>query len=405
MTAQVAVMNKRAVALATDSAVTINGGSKIYDSANKLFMLSKKQPVGIMVYSNAEFLRVPWDIIIKGFRNYIESKKFDYLGDYKREFMEYIKSKSDEFELGKTFSVRNIYSMILEDIYVFLRSNYTERYTGAEDFNELIFNILKEYDDIIKNERELYAGFDNLIGELTNYKQSLNQMITKRFGSLSKRNFNLIKQICRNSFKKDRYHNAISTGVVIAGYGEKEIFPVLENIEISTMIGNSVVYKKNDKIAINERSDSYVHAFAQKETVNTYLWGINDRYINSFDGIIKETVIPLSNDIGKDMVERILANWQKGIEKILADARTDNIKPFMDAIRSLPKSELGNLAESLVDLTSIKRRFTINNLSNTVGGPIDVAIISKDDGFIWCKRKHYFEADLNHHFFKNYYEG
>ena len=39
----------------------------------------------------------------------------------------------------------------------------------------------------------------------------------------------------------------------------------------------------------------------------------------------------------------------------------------------------------------------------TVGGPIDVAVISKGDGFIWIKRKHYFQRELNQQFFANYY--
>jgi hypothetical protein len=40
----------------------------------------------------------------------------------------------------------------------------------------------------------------------------------------------------------------------------------------------------------------------------------------------------------------------------------------------------------------------------TVGGPVDVAFISKGDGFVWIKRKHYFKPDLNHCFFENYYK-
>jgi hypothetical protein len=43
--------------------------------------------------------------------------------------------------------------------------------------------------------------------------------------------------------------------------------------------------------------------------------------------------------------------------------------------------------------------------SETVGGPVDVALISKGDGFIWIKRKHYFKAELNPQFFANYYRG
>jgi len=41
--------------------------------------------------------------------------------------------------------------------------------------------------------------------------------------------------------------------------------------------------------------------------------------------------------------------------------------------------------------------------TDTVALPIDVAVISKGDGFIWIKRKHYFEPALNQHFFSNYY--
>ena len=41
--------------------------------------------------------------------------------------------------------------------------------------------------------------------------------------------------------------------------------------------------------------------------------------------------------------------------------------------------------------------------AETVGGPIDVAVISKGDGFIWIKRKHYFEGDMNPQFFANYF--
>ena len=43
--------------------------------------------------------------------------------------------------------------------------------------------------------------------------------------------------------------------------------------------------------------------------------------------------------------------------------------------------------------------------SETVGGPVDVAVISKGDGFIWIDRKHYFRKELNDHFFRNYYDA
>ena len=72
MTAEIAILNKEAIALASDSAVTIMGDSspKIFTSANKLFSLSKYQPVGIMLYQNASFMGIPWEVIIKIYRKH-----------------------------------------------------------------------------------------------------------------------------------------------------------------------------------------------------------------------------------------------------------------------------------------------------------------------------------------------
>jgi len=67
MTAEIAIMNKEAIALAADSAVTMRQekGQKIFTSANKLFALSKYYPIGIMIYGSASFMSVPWETIIK----------------------------------------------------------------------------------------------------------------------------------------------------------------------------------------------------------------------------------------------------------------------------------------------------------------------------------------------------
>lgn len=65
MTAEVAIMNKYAVALAADSKVTVSGMSmsKTYDTVSKVFTLSKVHPVGVMIFGNAEFMGYPWETI------------------------------------------------------------------------------------------------------------------------------------------------------------------------------------------------------------------------------------------------------------------------------------------------------------------------------------------------------
>ncbi len=72
MTAQIAIMNKSAIAMNSDSAVTItarsDNKSKIYNTINKLFTLSNYAPVGVMIFVNSEFLMTPWETIIKLYR-------------------------------------------------------------------------------------------------------------------------------------------------------------------------------------------------------------------------------------------------------------------------------------------------------------------------------------------------
>ena len=73
----------------------------------------------------------------------------------------------------------------------------------------------------------------------------------------------------------------------------------------------------------------------------------------------------------------------------------------LPGVMFMAKSDLANFAEALVNITSVKRRASLE--TESVGGPIDVAVISKDDGFIWVKRKHYFDPSLNPRFFVRKY--
>src|SRR6056297_4061946 len=99
MTAEVAILNREAVAIAADSAATVSDqtGQKIFSSANKIFSLSKHHPVGIMIYGNAIFMGVPWETIIKMFRKKLGDKKYDSLFEYGKEFIDFLKNGEQLF--------------------------------------------------------------------------------------------------------------------------------------------------------------------------------------------------------------------------------------------------------------------------------------------------------------------
>ena len=93
MTSEIAIMNKEAIALAADSAVTQEqegGRKKVFTSANKLFALSKYHPVGIMIYGSATLMGIPWETIIKIYRSELGKRKFETLKDYADDFIAFL---------------------------------------------------------------------------------------------------------------------------------------------------------------------------------------------------------------------------------------------------------------------------------------------------------------------------
>src|SRR5213076_550256 len=86
-------MNRQAVALAADSAVTIEssaGGRKAWQSANKIFGLSLRHPAGIMVFGNADILGVPWDTVIKGYRDQLADRSFSTIAAHTDDFIRFL---------------------------------------------------------------------------------------------------------------------------------------------------------------------------------------------------------------------------------------------------------------------------------------------------------------------------
>ena len=93
MTAEVGVLNSLAVALAADSAVSIGKeADKIYTSANKIFQLSCSAPVGVMIYGNANIAGLPWETVIKTYRQQLGDKRFDTIGEYAEDFINYVET-------------------------------------------------------------------------------------------------------------------------------------------------------------------------------------------------------------------------------------------------------------------------------------------------------------------------
>lgn len=85
----------------------------------------------------------------------------------------------------------------------------------------------------------------------------------------------------------------------------------------------------------------------------------------------------------------VISNVYQGVCSIISHVikKINERNDIMDSVAMLPTPELASLAESLINITSILRKVKIDELNATVGGPIDVFVISKRDGLVWMKKK------------------
>lgn len=208
------------------------------------------------------------------------------------------------------------------------------------------------------------------------------------------------------------------SGLVIAGFGETDLYPSVITYRVESVVLNRLRYvhlkEKSDRITANRVAR--VIAFAQDEMVAGFMEGIDPRFLERiftemakiFSQVYPDEIVKKLPGLTKKKKEALLADLRKiGIDlvEVFGAAITEHrqkkhIDPIVRAVSVLPKEELVSMAEALVSLTSTKRRVTLD--AETVGGPVDVAVISKGDGFIWIKRKHYFEADRNPQFLSKY---
>ena len=62
---------------------------------------------------------------------------------------------------------------------------------------------------------------------------------------------------------------------------------------------------------------------------------------------------------------------------------------------AMPIQDAIDLARFLVETTAGFVRFSLRKQPKTVGGPVEIAAITKHEGFRWVQRRHFFSAALN----------
>lgn len=426
MSAEIAILNKSAVALAADSAVTISSGggsAKVFDSEDKLFELTLEDPIGVMIHNGMTFMDAPLPVLVKRHRSGCArfgtvAEAADGFLDHLLQYARTVDARARERDVRRALQplLRSISARVDRAFFARLRDE------TAADQDELQRRLADLRREILTQETEraiqsLGSRPDaSFIGESTDpdgHAESVRRIVEAAFADADEAQLALLYRAAELELSK-RVPDHAATGVVVAGFGHKEMFPALVSFELYGMVDGRLRYAKADEVRIGQGDEkARVLPFAQKEMVDRFLYGIDDDIQERFDEFCAREAPAIGEALARNLeftddrerdafradVDTAVTTFHGDLAiNVFGKMRERSRAELDEMIEFMPKAEMARMAEALVNLTSIKRRVTRG--LETVAGPVDCAVISEADGFVWVKRKHYFPGELNHRFFE-----
>jgi len=409
MTSEIAVMNQRAIALAADSAVTLFGGGKVIvrNDQRKLFQLAPGLPAGLMFFGVADLMGHPWEVLLEHFQK-TKPGVLPHVRDYALKFTAMLDNLEAFFPRERQ---ADEYKRLLASVYrfIFRLAHYLHE-TGAkaadaEVLRQAIAMVWHRYqyreDDSPRRDLPCFPnGFAETVKR--DYAGAIEEMIAYGFSTFaldatSKQQLRDIGVFC---VVKDLFLEDV-TGLVVAGYGKDETYPAVVTCNVSAVVNGILKRAEVDETGIDSEMHSAITLFADCEAAYGFLRGIEldleariygtlqglgttlvDQIVGGFTG-----VDPAQREsVRRQALSRHLPDFLRRFHGQIAEYQQEAyINPILQVLEIATKQDLAETARELVALNIFRKKIMAQR--QTVGGAIDVAVISRDGGFAWVSRQ------------------
>lgn len=410
MTSEVLILNKRGVVLGADSAVTSSGGShpRYSKSATKIFELASNGSVAATIFGGALVDSVPWELAIKLFRSQLGNGSFATVSEYGSALAQFLSGNEQLFPGAlRTFWIESQFDEALKIVLQEVRredpSTLDENLPLADRQGRWVVQAARI--------RALLQGMgthsslsqvqlSNVLANLADWTARAQSQIdlVPSLAGVSAADLAELGHLVRYSLPDWILGE---TGVVVAGYGSAQIFPAYQHLVVHGHIGDELCFKEVQTFEVTHTGIAMIQPFARTSMIQMF----TDGFSPSLEQILAKEGRRAMESVFSALGTRGIQVPQPDIDAIVDQCHKSfmtewkrenwkqNFNPLVDVLQTLSIQEMAHLAESLLDLESLKERVT--SPTETVGGPIDVAAITKSEGLVWIKRKHYFDADLN----------
>ena len=407
MTVEVLLMNRTAVAMAADSAVTITSDQPPYQISQtgivKTFVLDARTPSGMMIFSSAEFCGCPWSTVVDHMRSQGLGGEAT-LADTVSSFMARLNAlcDSDLVEAGGGVMTFRIFAV--QAIADFWRS--VDQIGGARPSltpEQVMVEALEQLEHEVGKEA---AWVD---GELSYVDRERIGTETPRLKAIIDGNLDNIVGLALDAFfegqvigpeVRQRLAAAVRTGlitswmpsgarytgIVIAGFGADEVSPAYIELHVMGLIGDLLKYRVADAERVGRDNPVVVRSFAQNGAVDRFLYGADEEFTaEAFRRVAILTmgeIERLKTAAGKtgdaefwgDVDRGVMQSALLGLHSTRLSWREAIEASFDQKVRTASVGPLGDLAGQLLSLPLTESEMMGNM---TVARPFSILRLSK----------------------------
>jgi len=415
MTSQLVLGNGFGLALASDSAQTGGTEPRTYEAAEKVHPLEPPHRLAVLTAGHVHFLGMPISVLVNEWKDSLGKRSRSVEG-YRESFLAWLddnldnwtnhRQRDDEAFDAAVGQIRHLHHSVLSTAI---------RGTQESQQPELALAALRSHNEDLARR----PGFDpNLLrmaddffdrwnreGDEDPPRPALFDLLEMHFDDVP-RSEEIDKEI--HEFLRlvvaggHRFPSHATNQLVFVGYGDKDLVPAVSCVDLRGALGDNAVRHLWGDQAASRHGSSYalIVPLAQYDTIDLILRGHNPRLlreaaqatIERSRGAIGEPVKgedgsgdTVSSDTVENEANAPKSFTEAGFEMFRDEAeelsQERNVGPALRTIAGIPLASLAGIAGSLVSAQNLVQN--IRGELPTVGGNIDIATITLDEGFKW----------------------
>jgi hypothetical protein len=360
----------------------------------------------------ADILGHPWEHLIEHYQKKVKPREFAHVRDYTASFTGMLDNLEEFFPKARQ---KDDFKRLLASVfrYILQLGQYLRESGGADRasmsdtqiLEEAISRVWRDYQfrDDGSPRGDLKCFPPGFAAQVTrDYGQTINELIAYGFQpfGLGQPTLQKLREIAVFAVVKDLFLEDV-TGLVFAGFGSEERYPVVVTHFLSAIVGGIVKRAEASVDAIDGDVRSKIRVFADSEVTNAFIRGIDFNLERRVYGIMQllmqslvDQVVGAFGNIDAAQREDVRRRFQADLvpqyfnafRGMIGDYQQQTfINPVLRVLEIAARDELAETARELVSLNVFKKRIMAQK--QTVGGAIDVAVISREGGFQWYNKQ------------------